>query len=199
MKVTEDFICEHGFPKPWVTCTDCMYLPADERPEPPAPKPPPRAARRGQMPATIDDPLPPLQGDKDVSVAVHSFGEHITGEGNDWLFPEGGGFPWELRAGGWIYLRGGGRLGARARVRGIGFRTVREQHTGEPYDMGPGPTIEVDPATWETVDIDLGELAERQRQGYRYLITARDGSILHLMAGDAILEGFDTDPPSGDR
>ena len=33
MEVAEDFVCDHGMPKPWVTCIDCMELPFDEQPK----------------------------------------------------------------------------------------------------------------------------------------------------------------------
>ncbi len=195
MKVPADYICEHGLPQPWATCVDCMYLAPAERPEPPIPPPPPRTARRGQMPATPDDPLPRLVGDKDMSYPVHDFEAHMLGPRNSWLFAENG-FPWDLRPGGWVYLRHDGILGARGRVDGIGFRTERRQHTGEPDDVGPGPTIEIDPNTWESTSIDLGDLAETQRQGYRYLITALDGTVTHLSAGDSIPDDLDIDPPA---
>jgi hypothetical protein len=147
------------------------------------------------MPRTEGDPPPPLIGNKDVSVPVYDIDAHTSGDGNDWLFAENG-FPWDLRPGGWVYLRNEGRLGARARVEGIGFRTERRYHTGS-GDAGPGPTIEVDPATWETVDVDLGELAESQRQGYRYLITTVDGDVVHLSAGKHVPPDIDVDPPAG--
>ena len=53
--------------------------------------------------------------------------------------------------------------------------------------------FEVDPDTWEEVDIPLGELADRQRQGYRYLITSGDGlDVRHLTVGDRVPEGDET-------
>jgi len=198
MKVPDDYVCEHGLPRPWVTCTECMFKSAGERPQPPALPPPARAARRGAMPKAAGDPLPVLLGDKDVSVPVWDFDVHMDGPGRGWLFAENG-FPWELRPGGWVYLRHEGRLGGRARVKGIGFRDVRQYHTGDSSDAGPGPTIEVDPDTWEPTSIDLGELSESQRQGYRYLITAIDGTVTHLSASDRIPAQFKTDPPAPAR
>ncbi len=41
MKVPADYICEHGMPQPWATCTDCMLLPHDLKPVPPRPAPEP--------------------------------------------------------------------------------------------------------------------------------------------------------------
>ena len=143
-----------------------------------------------------DDPLPDLIGDRDVSYPVWAFDEHIEGPGNEWLFGEQG-FPWGLRQGGWIYLRSDGVLGARVRVKGIGFREARCEHTGdEKRDLGPGSTIEGEPSTWERCEHRLGDLADSQRQGYRYLITKRDGEIMHLMAGQQIPPELDLDPPS---
>lgn len=198
MRVSADFVCDHDMPKPWATCIECMLLPAHQRPEHPAPTPAPRKpnARPGLMPKTAEDPIPDLIGDRDVSYPVWSFVEHMEGEGNDWLFGEQG-FPWGLRQGGWIYLRSDGVLGARVRVKGIGFREVRREHTGdEMLNLGPGPTIEVDPSTWDRCSHELGDLAERQRQGYRYLITTQDGKIEHLMADMQIPPELKIDPPS---
>ena len=75
----------------------------------------------------------------------------------------------------------------------IGFRHERRYHTGD-SDKGPGPTIEVDPNTWEPTSIELGDRAESQRQGYRYLITCTDGTVIHLSASDRIPEDIDVDP-----
>jgi hypothetical protein len=146
------------------------------------------------LPKTASDPWPDLVGDKDVSVPVYDFVAHAQGPENEWLLAESG-FPWDLRQGGWIYLRHDGRLGARARVKGIEFREKRVQHTGNPIDLGPGPAIAVDAATWEFVDIDLGDLAESQRQGYRYLITTTAGKVVHLTAREAVSPDIEVDPP----
>lgn len=35
MRVSFDFICEHGEPEPWHTCRECQTLPPGIRPEPP--------------------------------------------------------------------------------------------------------------------------------------------------------------------
>lgn len=51
MKVSADFICEHGMPQPWATCTECMLLPTSLRPEKPRPKPePPKPALTKRAP-----------------------------------------------------------------------------------------------------------------------------------------------------
>ncbi len=193
MKVAADFVCDHGYSKPWSACWDCMQLGAAERPVPPAPAPLPEARKSGQMPETADDPIPKLTGDKDVSVPVREIDPHMDGPENDWLFGNNG-FPWGLRPGGWVYLRHDGVLSGRARARSVGFRDVRPFHTGEPEDQGPGPTLEVDPSSWERVAIDLGDLADSQHQGYRYLITATDGTVTHLSATDPVPDWLDVDP-----
>jgi hypothetical protein len=187
-------------PKPWATCIDCMYRPEDTRPVPPRkvvekkPAKPSRAPSKSKLPQTAKDPLPPLPGNKDLSCAVFEIAAHVDGPGNDWIVAKG--FPAQLRPGGWIYLRHDGSLGARARVTGIGFRENRPQHTGDTTEnWGPGPTIEIDASTWERIDSPLGELADSQRQGYRYLATPVTGDVMHLMAGDPIPDDFDLDPP----
>ncbi len=203
MKVAIDYICEHEMPQPWATCTDCMMKPFDARPEGPRPPPaPPKAKTRARgsnaMPESTDDRMPKLSGDKDLSYAVHSFDEHRSGPGNDWLLASGG-FPAQLRTGGWLYLRSGGFLGPRVRVRGIGFRDERVEHTSDKAgvfeDRGPGPTIEVDPDTWEDFSADLGDLASKQRTGYRYLISDTSGGVHHLMATEPMPEGVEIDRP----
>ncbi len=202
MKVAIDYICEHEMPQPWATCTDCMMKPFDARPAGPRPPPEPVKAKarvRGSraMPESAVDRLPSLSGDRDLSYSVHSFDEHRNGPGNDWLFATGG-FPAQLRQGGWIYLRAEGRLGPRVRVKGIGFRDDRVEHTTDPGteggNRGPGATIELDADTWEDFDHDLGDLAKKQRTGYRYLISDTDGGIHHLMATEAMPVGVTIDP-----
>lgn len=32
MKADAGYVCEHGMPRPWVSCLDCMRKPAGERP-----------------------------------------------------------------------------------------------------------------------------------------------------------------------
>ena len=171
-------------------------LPADEKPEPPPPPPKTRVkkARPGVMPKTADDPIPDLVGDRDVSFPVYEVAPHMTGEGNDWVTGDQG-LPWGLRPGGWLYLRCDGRLKGPARVKGIGFRDSRPWHTGGVGNFGPGPTIELDPNTGERADVDLGELAESQRQGYRYLIALDSGEVLHLMADQEIPAEANIDTP----
>ena len=194
MKVEADYVCEHKMPRPWATCVECMSLPISERPEPPAIQPPPRPTPRGRLPQSATDGLPALVGDKDMSFPVHDFDAHMVGPDNGWLVTQG--FPWDLRKGGWVYLRHEGQLGGRARVRGIGWREERKLHTGDPDGTwGPGATIELDASTWERFDHDLGALADDQRQGYRYLITDTFDQIHHLIAGEPVPETIAVSPP----
>ena len=79
MRVSADFVCEHGFPKPWVTCVDCMSLGVADRPRPPVSPPTRKPGRPGHMPWTANDPVPQLCGDRDLSTPVHE-GE---GQGQD--------------------------------------------------------------------------------------------------------------------
>ena len=79
----------------------------------------------------------------------------------------------------------------------IGFRADRSYHTGNEEDerAGPGPTIEVDPDSWEAVS-STWATSPRVAEGYRYLITAVDGTVTHLIAGDRIPGNIDVDPPA---
>jgi hypothetical protein len=49
--------------------------------------------------------------------------------------------------------------------------------------------FDVVPETWEAFDQDLGEAADRMRQGYRYHLTDVRGVVHHLIAGDPIPDG----------
>lgn len=92
MKVAADFVCEHGYLKPWSACLDCIQLGATDRPVPPAPAPIASAVRPGRMPQTAEDPIPKLMGDNDVRVPVREIDPHMDGPENDWLFGDNG-FP----------------------------------------------------------------------------------------------------------
>jgi hypothetical protein len=174
--------CEHGEIR--AACIDCL-----SKPRPHAPKPA-RPRRPTSSPKSADDIILPLSGDKDVSVPVHRLDPYLDAR-TDWLI--GQGYPHDLRPGGWLYLRNDDHLRARVRARRMAWREERPWRTGESLDdpgAGPGLVFDVDPATWEAVAFPLGELADRQRQGYRYLITAADGaSVRHLTAGDPLPEG----------
>ena len=150
--------------------------------------PRPRTARPRRpttTPHSGDDPIAPLSGSKDISIPMHATEPYL---GSDWLVTQG--YPHDLRAGGWVYLRVDERLTARARVLSMKWRDDRPWRTGdEPGTFGPGLVFSVDPTTWELFDQDLGVDAERMRQGYRYHLTDRAGTVHHMMAGDPIPEG----------
>jgi hypothetical protein len=53
-------------------------------------------------------------------------------------------------------------------------------------DAGPGWVFIVDPERWGPVDFPLGDLADSQRRGFRYLITSEDGAaVTHLLETSA--------------
>ncbi len=199
MEVAEDFVCDHGMPKPWVTCIDCMELPYDEQPRPPREvkaKPTPKAPARkpggastsrrpqrpaqppaGRLPRSVIDELPDLGGENDLAYEIppSDLRYFIDGREADWLpvlnLPTG------LRGGGYVYLQVDNRIVARARVRGIGFRERRWDHAAPDVasDLGPGATIEV--GRWEMVSIDLGPEGAVPVGRFRYVTTAGDGSV----------------------
>ena len=111
----------------------------------------------------------------------------MSGPGNDWLFLTG--FPHELRPSGWVYVKVEGRIVGRVRVRGVGYRMNVREHT--PDDDGvhrlvsATPTLEVDPDTWEPVDIPA---AETHGQGIRYIRTNEaERTVSHLVGGDVLV------------
>jgi hypothetical protein len=136
-----------------------------------------------KLPAAPGDPIPPLAGEFDLVYPVHVAENHTTGDGNDWLFLTG--FPRQLRSGGWVYLKVGDEVVARATVRSIGYREDVEEHT--PDDQGIHDkvdftaTLEVDPDSWERVSFPADD---RHLQGIRYLRTNDDDTIDHLVGGE---------------
>lgn len=206
MEVPEDYVCEHGMPKPWATCIDCMMLPPAEQPTPPKPPPPPapepkkrasrarstggssgpskpRAPRQPKpstrLPRHMDDALPELFGALDLAYEVpeENVYHHLKGPDAAWLAISS--MPKELRAGGWVYLQVDRDLVARAAVRGIGFRDRRwsQEPSERTADLGPGPTIELRPDSWERIRIDLGPEGDVAVSGYRYVTTGDDGEV----------------------
>lgn len=174
--------------------TDDQELTTDDRSE-------------GKGPSTAGDvvELPviePLNGDKDISLPVADV-EGCVGSPDDWLIARG--YPLALRPGGWVYLRHNGVLAARVRVLAMVWRESRIWRTGDVgTEAGPGLAFEIDRATWERCEFELGELAGSQRQGYRYLITSADGErIAHLSVDEAVpvdfvdLAGSIQVPPEG--
>lgn len=210
MKVPADYICEHGMPQPWATCTDCMLLPKDLQPVPPPPPPKPKpikAARKRsastgaarsprsstarprvstRLPRSDADDVPPLFGDKDLAyeIPASNVRYHVQGSDNDWLPISS--MPAELREHGFVYLQVDRDLVARCRVKGIGFRERRWEHgaPGTTADAGPGATLELDGDHWDFVSLDLGPEALTEIKGYRYVISLPDGTACLPEAAD---------------
>ncbi len=169
VQVANDFVCEHGMPKPWATCMDCMMAPPDERPTPPAPLVEPKAApakakakakskakpgggasaprakrapaapSAGRLPRSALDEVPDLVGDKDLAYEIPP---------DDFAYFTGGPeadwlpisrMPKELRPGGTVYLQIDAELVAQARVRGVGFREQRWDHAAPDVASDLGP------------------------------------------------------------
>ncbi|NNE95644.1 MAG: hypothetical protein HKN24_06415 [Acidimicrobiales bacterium] len=210
MKVSADFVCEHGMPQPWATCTDCMLLPRDRQPEPPAPEPakvkakPKPAGRRKastgsratgraptprpstRLPRSPTDLVPDLFGQYALAYEIpeQNLRYHTQGSDSDWL-PIAS-MPRDLRHSGWVYLQIDRKLVARCRVRTIGFRDRRWTHEkpGDTRDAGPGGTLELFDDGWEFISIDLGPAGDRSEAGYRYLVTGPDGEVSLALAED---------------
>lgn len=185
--MTNAEICEHGDYK--AACLECLGMP---QPRPKVQPAPARARRPTTRPRSAAEEILNLHGDKDISIPVPEV-EPTFGARSDWLLADG--YPHYLRPNGWIYLRMGDALVARVVAKRMLWRDHREWRSGPALDSGrsagPGLVFEVDPDTWEEQNHALGELADRQRQGYRYLITSPDGSrIAHLVADSPIPEDF---------
>lgn len=209
LQVETDFICEHGMPQPWATCTECMLLPYATRPQPPAAKPRPKPepkkrasrtknsaivrSRSGssqavtprhltRLPKSDTDELPELFGDKDLiyEVPEDNLRFHRQGPDSHWLPISS--MPKELRPNGFVYLVVDDRAVSRCRVIGVGFRTQRWSHEGPSTtsDLGPGATLELYRDGWESVAEDLTSDGE-QVSGYRYLTprTQKDKAASH--------------------
>jgi len=167
--------CEHD--------SDAMSCPVCR----PAPALPPTRRAPTTSPKSADDQIAPLSGTKDISVPVHQVEPYV---GSDWLMASSG-YASDLRPGGWVYLRHDGHLAGRVRARSMGWRDRRPWRTGvDAGEARPGLVFEVDPSTWDDFELDLGDDAERMRQGYRYLLTTADGAdVEHLAVGDPIPVG----------
>lgn len=110
----------------------------------------------------------------------------VESERNDWLFPIGSGktaaagvLPQQLNVGGWVYLRCDNRLAARARFTGAAWQADRTEHipSGDIFkSRGPGYVLNVDPSSWEYVDIPIGD--REMGNGYRYYdVDEHDGTV----------------------
>ena len=169
--------CEHDEMK--AACLECLAMPKKVAPQPTA------APRATKNPTSEADKISPLGGDLDVSLPVDAIEPLV---GSDWLTART--FPHYLRRSGWIYLRSNGHLSARVKATKVTWRAERKVPTEGPFeDLGPGLAIQVDPRTWDdTIDIDLGEHAERQQHGYRYLKTNEDDTVTHYRGGRPVTE-----------
>lgn len=186
-------ICEHDEIR--AACIECIGKPYARPQKAPATPRPTHSPRSGE------DQIAALSGTKDISVPVFEVGPYLD-ERTNWLIAQG--YPHDLRRGGWLYLRCADGLRGRVRVRGMRWSDHRPWRTGqeamefvdgEGTDEGAGPGLVFDlvPDTWERVSIELGELADRQRMGFRYLLTTTSGEVVHLMAQDPVPPG-DWDP-----
>lgn len=204
VQVAKDFVCEHGMPKPWVTCMDCMSLAPAERPTPPVevvePKAKPAKAKKaagsatktargprakrapatpvvGRLPRSQADELPELVGDKDLAYEIppSDLEYFISGSDAGWLPITR--MPKELRPGGIVYLQIDSDLVAQAVVRGIGFREQRWDHAAPDVatDLGPGATLEL-AGGWSGASVDLGRDGTVPVKDYRYLVVMPDGA-----------------------
>lgn len=171
MTVSEGDYCIHEMAPG--TCSICK------------PQPAPVVYRRPTTaPKSADELIAPLSGSKDISVGEFETDPYF---GSDWLMAPG--YPHDLRPDGWVYLRVSPKLTARARIVTMRWRDDRPYRIpGEGDTFGPGLVFGLDPDSWEEFDQDLGDDAERMRQGYRYHRT-RNGVVHHLTAGDPLPEG----------
>ncbi len=147
--------------------------------------PPPATPRATKNPSSAKDKISPLAGDLDMSMPVHTC-EGVIGSSS--LAARA--FPHYLRRSGWIYLRSEDRLLARVKASKVVWQDSRNCLADPDRDLGAGIVIEVDPKTWDDdIDIALGDQAERQRDGFRYLKTNDDDdTVTHYMGGKPIAE-----------
>jgi hypothetical protein len=111
----------------------------------------------------------------------------MRGRGAGYVLPVGSGknrdgtrgsVPRKLRKGGYIYLRTGSRLVARARFIKVHWQTRRVEHLPSPTgyeNAGPGYVLLVDPSSWEHVSHPLSP--SETGNGYRYYIETDDGPV----------------------
>lgn len=166
-------LCEHG--EVAAACLDCFAMP-----QPLAPKKK-QNQRTTKSPSSENDLIAPLTGALDMSMRVENPAEVI---GKTLLTART--FPHHLRRSGWVYLRTGESLVARAKVKKVVWETERGC-LNEGGELGAGMCLEVDPTTWDdTILADLGVLAEMQSQGYRYLLAGADDEIVHYSGGKPV-------------
>ena len=168
--------CDHGEME--AACLECLAMPKKVTP------PPPTTPRATKNPSSVKDKISPLAGDLDMSLPVESV-ETVVGSSR---LPARA-FPHYLRRSGWIYLRSEARLQARVKAIKVVWQEDRTDLADPGRDLGPGIAIEVDLKTWDDdIDIDLGALAVRQRDGFRYLKTNDDDSVTHYRGGKPVVD-----------
>jgi len=177
MNTAASDFCEHEEVR--AACLECLAQPQKVTPQPLA------APRATKTPTSENDKISPLGGDLDISMPVEDSSLWIDAE---WLPAHA--FPHYLRRSGWVYLRNATCLTTRVKASKVIWVEERKCPSIDGFDdAGPGMVIKVNPKTWEAgLDIPLGELADSQASGYRYLRTNPDGSITHYRGGRAITE-----------
>lgn len=137
--------------------------------------------RTTKSPSSENDLIAPLTGALDMSIRVES---PETVQGLTLLTART--FPHHLRRSGWVYLRTADSLVARVKVKKVVWQIERAcLDGGDP--LGAGMCLEVDPKTWDdTIDCELGVLAEMQAQGYRYLLANAEGEVVHYSGGKPV-------------
>jgi len=168
--------CEHD--EVQAACLECLAMPQKVAPRK---QTTPRATKN---PSSGSDKISPLAGELDMSIPVASVEKHL---GSSTLAARV--FPHYLRRGGWVYLRCEGVLQARVKAVRVIWEDGRTDLVDPQRDLGGGIAIQVDPMTWDDgVSIDLGCLAERQQDGFRYLRTSDDDSIVHFLGGRPVTD-----------
>jgi hypothetical protein len=146
--------------------------------------PPPAAPRATKNPSSAKDKISPLAGELDMSIPVNDVEALI---GSETLSARA--FPHYLRRSGWIYLRTADSLQARVKATKVVWQDARDDLIDPERELGAGIAIAVDPRTWESdVSIDLGNLASRMQDGFRYLMTNDDDTVTHYLGGKPIVD-----------
>ncbi len=168
--------CEHE--EVQAACLECLAMPKKVTP------PKPTTPRATKNPSSAADKISPLAGDLDMSMPVISVEKLL---GSSTLAARV--FPHYLRKGGWIYLRCEDMLQARVKAVKVIWQDERTDLVDPERDLGGGLAIEVDPKTWDdAINIDLGKLARRQRDGFRYLKTNDDDTVVHYRGGRPVAD-----------
>ncbi len=166
-------LCEHG--EVAAACLDCFAMP-----QPLAPKKK-QNQRTTKSPTSENDLIAPLTGSLDISLRVENPDDAL---GQTLLTART--FPHHLRRSGWVYLRTADRLVARAKVKKVVWE-IKRDCLADGEALGAGMCLEVDPKTWDdTIDSELGVLAEMQSKGYRYLTSGSEGEVVHYSGGKPV-------------